>query len=223
MNADELHRELRLHRFGLFGTTALLALLLLTGAAGSSPDELRARRLTLLDAEGTPVAVLEGVSSGARLVSPTGGTARAIEWSLAGEGATFGLRDDTGTLRLGATAERRGSGFVVLDPGGRVRAELRTADGNAELFLRDPNGKARVGAAALKDAGGLQVFDAVRPRVTLEVAQGRSRLLMMDPDQVPRLFLQAGVTGENGIQLRDGRGRPIWEELEAKPPAPPSP
>jgi hypothetical protein len=124
---DAMRRELRVHRLLLVATLALLALLVLTGAAVPSMEELRARRIALLDAEGAPTAVLEGCPGGARLVPPAGGAGRAIELSLSGEGPALGLRDDTGTLRLLATIQRRGSGFAVLDSTGKLRAELRTA------------------------------------------------------------------------------------------------
>lgn len=217
---DAMRRELRVHRLLLVATLALLALLVLTGAAVPSMEELRARRIALLDAEGAPTAVLEGCPGGARLVPPAGGAGRAIELSLSGEGPALGLRDDTGTLRLLATIQRRGSGFAVLDSTGKLRAELRTADAGAEFYLRDAGGKARVGAGAVGDAAGVQVFDAAHPRLTLEVGKGLSRILLTDPDQAPRVLLQAGRRGENGLQLRDGGGRPIWEQLEQTPPGP---
>lgn len=216
---EALRRELRIHRLLLVATLALLGVLVLPGAA-PSVEELRARRITLVDADAFPVAVLEGCPGGARLVPPAGGAGRAIELSLAGEGPAVGLRDDTGSLRILATVQRRGSGFAVLDPTGKLRAELRTADAGAELYLRDAAGKARVGAGAVGDAAGVQVFESAHPRLSLEVAKGLSRILLTDPDQVPRVLFQAGRRGENGLQLRDAGGKPIWEQLESAPPEP---
>lgn len=173
------------------------------------------RRLVLVDADGGAVAVLEAASGSVRFVAPAGGPARAIELSLAPEGPSLRLRDDAGRVRVSMTAERRGSGVAILDERDRLRAELRTIQGNAELLLRDEQGRARVGAGTAGEAAGLVLYDTeAQARATLELARGRARLLLADAERVGRILLQAGAPGETGMQLRDPEGRPRWQEVE---------
>jgi hypothetical protein len=138
---QRLEREHRCWKLLGSAALALLALVLLTGAMPlGTPDDVRARRFTLADKDGTVRAALGMVDGSPRLeLYEKGGMRRVwVGVDRSGMPAVL-LGDDSGRTRASLHVQLEGSPALTLaDKEGKLRAVLvLEADGAPGLRLND--------------------------------------------------------------------------------------
>ena len=138
----------RLGRLAAFLGVAAGAALLTGAGPVNMPEALRARSLTLVDAQGRERIVLAAPDEGPSLrVRDEAGRDRIVA-ELVKDEAAFRLRDAAGRDRAVLVARAQGAEAALLDEAGRSRASLGTYGKETALRLRDEAGRLRAEMAA---------------------------------------------------------------------------
>ncbi len=146
----------------LTGLAAALAVTAGMGPAGAVPDEVKAHRFTLVDADGKTRARL-GPSS---------------------EGASFILFDASGKGRAGFGMTKQGPEILMTDEKGKPQVKL-AAEGAPLLELFDENGKLRADLMVTRGGVGegpaFQLFDVYgRARAALMVSKDGPSFVLLN-------------------------------------------
>jgi hypothetical protein len=181
-----------------------VALVVLLGAARPKvPDELRARRLIVVDQAGTPALQLALDPAGNPTITLLHKAGRAdIALKLTTEGASS-------LVFLGGTAAITPAGLRLADPAGRTRATLETADdGTTALVLFDHSERpaARV-QVAREGPSAIEAFDRTGARVvTIGEQEGGARIALSGLRGHAELGIVADGSSRLSIQ-QDGKSR----------------
>lgn len=179
---DRLEREVR-------------SLLEVTGAETTVVDEVRAKRLVLVDDNNKPTALFGVVDGGVRLeLNDRQGELRVL-LTISEDGrpvlALLGSHGKGG-IALGLASDGS-SGLEISDQQGQVRSELTTtADGVTRLAVLDKGGNPR-GALGLSPEGTTQLvlYDGSKSRAALSVEQdGSPTLRLYDSEGKPGCSIQ---------------------------------
>lgn len=165
---------------------------------GVAEDELRLRKLVIVDESGSERAILESsAEAGTRLVFRGKGNTVA---------ATIGIEPGGPRVTLGKAD-------------GRPRAELGLGEsGDTALILRDAKGRRRGGMIVSVDGeAGMALFDdSEDARCKLDLTRdGTAYLMLGDRSQMPRVVLSAAASGECAVALYGSAGPRIRLELDA--------
>jgi len=204
------------------GAVVLVALL---GAARPKvPDEVKARRLTVVDQAGGPALQLS--------VDPEGNPTIALAHKAGSADIALKMTKEgvPSLVFLGGTASITPSGLRIADSAGTTRATLETADdGTTALVLFDhsqqPAVRVRVpaeGPAAIEaldrtgarmiaigeeDGGARITLTGIRGHAELGVLADGSASLSIDQDGKSRAGLSAASDGPVRLSLNDRNGR----------------
>lgn len=127
-------------------------------AQGNIADEIRARKIVLVDENGKTRASL-GVLK---------------------DGPALGLTDENGKPGVVLSVDKDGAGLFLYE-NGKSRAVLGLNKDGPVLWQYDENGEPRVALGALKDGKGLLLYDENgKPRVLLVTTKGRTGLALYD-------------------------------------------
>ena len=132
------------------------------GAHGGAAvvNEVRARRLVLVDAAGRERAVLRMVEDAPGLVlRDAAGKTRAV-LDVDEDGPGLALFDAAGKGCAGLGVHKDGPVLRLFDVDGKTRAGLGVHKSGSGLYLYDESGKTRAGLAVNADGPGLALFDA---------------------------------------------------------------
>jgi hypothetical protein len=177
------------------GPLLLIAMIAAACNTSTSPGKLVASELILVDAAGKPRAELR--------VDATGTVA-------------LGLLDTNQRRRVELSAKTSGSGLILVDEGGRKRAEIN-ATNDAGVLLFDPAGRTRA---------GIQVDSLGQPAVAIYSEAGKAvgalmtystgtGLVLYDESGVARAKLTSEPMGQQLVLLDKGGNQRA--ELSASP------
>ena len=92
------------------------------------------------------------------------------------------LTDEAGTPRVFLDTTEAGTGLLIYDPQGKVRAGLNLIDDTSELSLADEAGTLRIVLAQRGERSTLTLVGASGAgRATLEVDEAGGRVVLLDP------------------------------------------
>jgi hypothetical protein len=183
------------------GAGVVLIGLYLANWATASPgvvDEVRARKIALVDAQGKPQAVLD--ATGLTFFGPKGKPRVRL-----GEQGLI-VADAEGQMRVALAVLPEGYPALLLGDGQKPRASLRL-DKNPSLILSDPHGEERVRLFASDVGYGVMLLDPQRrPRASLVVgSDGRQGLGFFDAQGKEGVTLGIGADGSRGLILYDAQ------------------
>jgi hypothetical protein len=189
---DKLERQNRSLRRFVVALSVLAACVPLMGQVPSPSvaDEIRARRVVIVDDKGRVRADL----------------------AVLGDGSAVALdfRDEAGQIRAELVHSKEGPALILGDGSGQVRAALEAGDDRVGLTLKDSNGKRRLGLAAVKDQSGLQLFDeAETVQASLGLRKTGPALSLRNGNE--KAFAILGILGDDpSLRLEDVRGNSAW-------------
>jgi hypothetical protein len=235
---------------GMLLLLAVCALVLVAGAAlEDKPENVVAQSFSLVDAEGTLLALLapDPVTGAAhlRFYDPD---KKGVERMVLGpqrisffrdvkgvskDQVTLGLEDDRGVLRL---RDSDGASRVVLAVGddglpmiAMCDAKERTRigftmdeDGTPMLGLVDKDGKTRASIKLRRDGSAALLLSQLNEGTSLAVRGGKDQpagIYITDRSGRDRLILQTDVQGNPTIKMTDKDGKTVFQEPKASSPA----
>ncbi len=213
MSGDLTTRMERLERasrrwklVGLMGLASIAAVVLMGQAAVPAvSDEVRTRKLVIVDDEGRPRAVLAAEKDGVTLsLADEAGTNRVV-LGTSKEGAQLSLRDETGKTRARLGALRFEPALDLLDREARVQVNLTAHLAGSELCLRDPGGSAKAELMAVAAFG---------PRLRLG-DDAEAGVFVSGRVDAPELWLHSRSTG-SAAGLKAGKGGPSLSLRDAE-------
>lgn len=205
---DALERRLRLERRAVAAAAAIAAGTGLAWAhaapretrAPAAHQELRARRLALVGADGRTLAALEPTSAGGARLAFLAGDRTPLALEVGPDGApSLALSDAAGMKRVALTVAGDDARVSVLGPGrtvmalvsdglaprlaisdaeGRDRAWLAVRLGSAVLQFLDAQGMARAGLTTFNDDSGVAVVSGTDKSKPGLVLLGRDRSIV---------------------------------------------
>ncbi len=132
--------ERRSRIWKIFGLGCMMTILLWTCYPGGVPDEIRARRFALVDAEGRAYAELRMTDEGPGLyLLDSGGVARVSLVHSQEETALY-LRDADDQVRIGVAQFAHGGGGVALHGAAAKGAAVLYFKGEGSLTFYDSEG-----------------------------------------------------------------------------------
>ena len=217
---ERLERQNRwMKRIGALGLAVAAAVLLSGQAKGKDLQDLKARSLTLIDANGKNRVVL---ADSLTLIDPYGrnrvvladyglrvldinGKTRATLFARGDGSSSLDLYDRNGKMLMALRALRDGLPSLALwDKNGKQGVALRMlGDGSSRLLLYDTNGKKRAALRAFADGS---------PSLILRDKSGTARAELGVTRTVnPRTGAET-TTAENTLTMYDAKGDMIWQE-----------
>ena len=134
---EKLERQNRRLKYAGAAALLLVSAVLLMGQAAPVPETIEARTFIVLDAHGTPRAILTAAESGGGL----------------------SLHDPDGNVRALLISSEEGTVLTLFDADGTERVMLEATEGGSGLYLRDANENLRVGLALIEAEPALGLFD----------------------------------------------------------------
>lgn len=207
-----LRRASRRDRIAAIGIIVLLGGLLFarTGTAPKLPDELRARRLVLVDANGLTRAAIAVTETGVPLFNlwDANGKVR-LQIGLESDAARLLLIDEAGITRAALRQGGRfgGSGLDIQDEKGETRAGIGVGTaGDPALYMSGPKDGGRL-SLGVSDFFGAHLHLSDKsgiPHVLLSLDEKSiSNLHFLDPRGKDRLCLGLSESGEASLVFRD--------------------
>ncbi|MCH7540625.1 MAG: hypothetical protein IH999_09560 [Proteobacteria bacterium] len=135
---ERLEKQNRRLKYAGAAILLLISAVLLMGQVAPVPEGIAAREFIVLDAYGTPRAILTATESGGGL----------------------SLHDPDGNVRALLISSEEGTVLTLFDADGTERVMLEATEGGPGLYLRDANENLRVGLALIEAEPALGLFDA---------------------------------------------------------------
>ncbi len=154
-DVQHFRRRSRRDRWIVGGMAGVVAMLVIGGSGEPANvlDEVRTKRLVVIDDKGKSRAILTLVSNGSPVLGLWDDKNKSrMSLTLGPDGSpALALRDDNGTDRAGLTVLPSGNPALSLsDDNGNTRVFLSLSDGSPRLRLADGNGQGRVGIGAIE-------------------------------------------------------------------------
>lgn len=134
---ERLEKQNRRLKYAGAAILLLISAVLLMGQVAPVPEGIAAREFIVLDAYGTPRAILTATESGGGL----------------------SLHDPDGNVRALLISSEEGTVLTLFDADGTERVMLEATEGGPGLYLRDANENLRVGLALIEAEPALGLFD----------------------------------------------------------------
>jgi len=167
---------------------------------GAPVNEVRAKRLLLVDDAGKIRAMLTMTPAGPALVLYDAAGNPRVALDVNADGSGLALSDAAGKIRAVLRVDADGSGLALRDAAGKPRAGLTLTATGPALVLSDNGGKLRAGLGVLKDSPSLVLTDAAG-KIRATVGAGSTAL----PDGTTTIY------PESSLFLSGPDGKVIWQ------------
>lgn len=201
-----LERQNRVLKLGAVLVLAIAGGVLLMGQASQPgiPNELRTRRLAVVDEAGKDRLVLVVDRDGPVLMLGDDVGNRQVALGVAPSGPRLLLYDQAGRVGVALSTSKDGPGLLMYDEAGNTRAMLTSIKlMGPSLILNDEAGKMRVVLGALKEGPKLGLQDAEGYMATLGAAE------LVTPTTGTKEKRSAA-----SLVMSDKDGHPIWRAPE---------
>ena len=164
---NRLHKLENQNRYMKLGGLAIVLLVVTTLLTGASkkPDvaeEIRAKKIVLVNEQGKEVIVMENINNVSRIIiSDSKGKTLFVLGATDGS-SILGMLDSNGNNRLSLIADDEGSRFDLWDIKGKKLLALGATDGSSMLCMWDSKEILRLalGSSDAEDNGGiLQIYN----------------------------------------------------------------
>ncbi len=206
---QKLEKQNRYMKLGGLAIVLLAVTTLLTGASKKPEiaEEIRAKKIVLVDEQGKEVIVMDSLNNNVSRINifDSKGKIRLCLGAVDGN-PILGMNDPNGNNRLRLTADDTSSLLSLSDSKGNLRLYLAADDAISRLSLGDPNGNLRLDLMADDASSLLSLSDSKgNHRLGLSASDTGSMLSLRDSNEKNRLGLVAD-DASSSLSLRDSKG-----------------